>query len=285
MTVDSYGSCLNNKQLPPTDDFSRHGSKLETMEKYKFCLAFENSNEIDYVTEKYFQSLVAGCVPVVVGAPNIADFEPSPNSILHIASMEQVPFIASEIKRINNDDAAWNEMLSWKQNGVTRQFLALIDTMVSHSSCRLCFHVIKLQRIIEDVQRRLLNPNDGRPCRCRDQTTNNVLFHIQVRERGRYAFESIFLSNTTDASFTLTQLHQAIHVHFTSLHHQPLWIRQRGQNPFSNLSSLDLYRVYPTSPTITPRDYLYGDKYFHDDEQWRQFLLTHPCPQLEVIFV
>lgn len=34
--------------------------KVETLKRYKFSFAFENSNEEDYVTEKYFQSLVAG---------------------------------------------------------------------------------------------------------------------------------------------------------------------------------------------------------------------------------
>lgn len=34
--------------------------KVKTLKRYKFSLAFENSNEEDYVTEKFFQSLVAG---------------------------------------------------------------------------------------------------------------------------------------------------------------------------------------------------------------------------------
>ena len=33
---------------------------MEALKHYKFSLAFENSNEEDYVTEKFFQSLVAG---------------------------------------------------------------------------------------------------------------------------------------------------------------------------------------------------------------------------------
>lgn len=33
---------------------------MEALKRYKFSLAFENSNEEDYVTEKFFQSLVAG---------------------------------------------------------------------------------------------------------------------------------------------------------------------------------------------------------------------------------
>lgn len=34
--------------------------KVDTLKRYRFSLAFENSNEEDYVTEKFFQSLVAG---------------------------------------------------------------------------------------------------------------------------------------------------------------------------------------------------------------------------------
>lgn len=38
-------------------------NKVEALKRYKFSLAFENSNEEDYVTEKFFQSLVAGINP------------------------------------------------------------------------------------------------------------------------------------------------------------------------------------------------------------------------------
>ena len=33
---------------------------MEALRDYKFSLAFENSNVEDYVTEKFFQALVAG---------------------------------------------------------------------------------------------------------------------------------------------------------------------------------------------------------------------------------
>jgi len=39
--------------------------------RYKFCIAIENSLAMDYVTEKVYDALAAGCVPIYYGAPNI----------------------------------------------------------------------------------------------------------------------------------------------------------------------------------------------------------------------
>ncbi len=80
ITVHSHGRCANN--MPNAD-------KDELLPRIKFSLAFENSIEPDYVTEKYLQALNFGAVPVVIGAPNIQDFAPSDNSIIHIPD-EQV---------------------------------------------------------------------------------------------------------------------------------------------------------------------------------------------------
>lgn len=73
--IDSYGRLFNNRQLPADD-----GSgliKRQTVARYPFCIAFENSSCPDYVTEKIFDALSAGSIPVYRGAPNVADFVPS----------------------------------------------------------------------------------------------------------------------------------------------------------------------------------------------------------------
>jgi hypothetical protein len=51
--------------LPQDFPEGDHGgkTKLDTMARYKFYLAFENNNNVDYVTEKYFQALMMGTVP------------------------------------------------------------------------------------------------------------------------------------------------------------------------------------------------------------------------------
>ena len=52
-------------------------SKNEALQKYKFSICYENARGIPgYITEKIIDCLVAGCVPVYWGAPNIADHIP-----------------------------------------------------------------------------------------------------------------------------------------------------------------------------------------------------------------
>lgn len=50
-------------------------SKTETLKHYRFALCYENSDgPPGYVTEKIFDCLRADCVPVYLGAPNIAEY-------------------------------------------------------------------------------------------------------------------------------------------------------------------------------------------------------------------
>jgi hypothetical protein len=47
-----------------------------TLHDYRFCIAYENSAERDYVSEKIFDCFFSGCVPIYLGAPNVQDFIP-----------------------------------------------------------------------------------------------------------------------------------------------------------------------------------------------------------------
>lgn len=51
--------------------------KLGTIRNYKFALCFENGAYPGYVTEKIVDCLVAGVIPVYLGAPDIVRFVPS----------------------------------------------------------------------------------------------------------------------------------------------------------------------------------------------------------------
>ncbi|GAA6044865.1 alpha-1,3-fucosyltransferase 10, glycosyltransferase family 10 protein [Rhodotorula toruloides] len=94
--IDSFGSCHNNADIDSTlhelgiyDDVGTHtkwNEKITLISRYRFTVAFENSNDLDYATEKYFQALERGSVPLVYGPPEAAArFFPSPTAAIDLA--------------------------------------------------------------------------------------------------------------------------------------------------------------------------------------------------------
>ncbi|MBL6988894.1 MAG: hypothetical protein ISR65_03915 [Bacteriovoracaceae bacterium] len=52
--------------------------KLAVLSQYRFSICYENAQMIPgYITEKIFDSMFAGCVPIYWGAPNITDYIPA----------------------------------------------------------------------------------------------------------------------------------------------------------------------------------------------------------------
>ena len=48
---------------------------------------------------------------MVVGAPNMQDFAPSPNSILHIRDLEDVKSVAKQMKYLAENPDAYNQTI------------------------------------------------------------------------------------------------------------------------------------------------------------------------------
>jgi hypothetical protein len=113
--VDNYGKCGRTHHETQTPGVSKQASKASTLRKYKFCLAFENSIEEDYVTEKLWQCLAHGGLTVLIGPPNARDYYPAgEDSMLYIPSMDEVPNVASRIRAMMDDDDLYMKAMSWK---------------------------------------------------------------------------------------------------------------------------------------------------------------------------
>ena len=52
-------------------------SKFEVLQNYEFCLCFENMRMDGYITEKIFDCLYAGTIPLYLGAPDVLDYIPA----------------------------------------------------------------------------------------------------------------------------------------------------------------------------------------------------------------
>ena len=135
MEVHSYGHTLRNRVL---EEDKGTETKLKTIAGYKFTLAFENASTVDYVTEKLFEPLMAGSVPVYLGAPNVAEFAPGEHCFIDVNDFEGPEELAVYLKRLDNDEAAYREYLTWKTRPLRRRFRELLETQRKHPFARLC---------------------------------------------------------------------------------------------------------------------------------------------------
>ncbi|CAI9286858.1 unnamed protein product [Lactuca saligna] len=264
--IDSYGSCHGNH--------NGNVEKVETLKRYKFSLAFENSNEEDYVTEKFFQSLVAGTIPVVVGAPNIQDFAPSTNSVLHIKKLTDVILVAKTMKQLSENLTAYNESLRWKYDGPSDSFKALLDMAAVHSSCRLC--ILVATRIHEREEKSPKFPK--RPCKCTRGL--ETVYHVYVRERGRFEMQSIFLRS---GNLTIEALESGVLSKFKSTEHESIWRKERPEGIRGNEKELKIYRIYPVG--MTQRQALYAFSFKGNNNLFTSHIMSNPCAKFEIVFV
>ena len=112
--VEVYSApCLANAP----EEHTRLGRKeqWDLWRSYKFYLAFENTRCEDYVTEKFFLALVRGQVPIVLGAPNIADHAPSRDSYIDVRDYATPADLAAHLLRLDADPAAYDALLAWRK--------------------------------------------------------------------------------------------------------------------------------------------------------------------------
>jgi hypothetical protein len=134
MEVHSYGKLFQNRRLDR--DLWRE-TKLQTMGTYKFTVAFENAIAKDYVTEKFYDPLIVGSVPIYLGAPNIEDFAPGEHCFINAADWSPTA-LAEYLIDLAGNDAAYARYMEWKRQPFRERFNALLDLVKTHPFVRLC---------------------------------------------------------------------------------------------------------------------------------------------------
>ena len=92
--MDIYGKCGNltcpyQKQRNPCED--------DMSKNYYFYLAFENSNCLDYITEKFWRLINHPVVPVVMGGADYKKDTP-PHSYIDVNDFPDVESLANYLK-------------------------------------------------------------------------------------------------------------------------------------------------------------------------------------------
>ena len=84
------------------------------MRRYLFVFAFENSIQPDYVTEKFYIPLMAGAVPVYLGAPNIVAFAPDPESYIDVNQFASPEALAAHLLHLQAHPDAYARLHAWR---------------------------------------------------------------------------------------------------------------------------------------------------------------------------
>jgi hypothetical protein len=119
MPIDSYGKVCRNRVLP---DIALGATKPQMIRRYKFTLAFENAIDRDYVTEKFFDPLLVGSVPVYLGAPNVSEFAPGDHCFIDASKFESPRALARYLMELAADERAYAEYLRWKSQPLRPSF-------------------------------------------------------------------------------------------------------------------------------------------------------------------
>lgn len=144
--VDSLGKCHRSEVLPDTVKLRVGSNALETLQlkreaisNYLFYLAFENTIEPGYVTEKVFDALIAGTVPVYLGSSqDCRKMMPHPKAAIFLDDFNNdVQELAKYLVKLSQNPAAYEEHRAWRKsfNPSSSQLSPLLSTSWP---CRLC---------------------------------------------------------------------------------------------------------------------------------------------------
>lgn len=125
--VDVYGKCGKLKCLKQNQ---KECMKI-LKDNYKFYLAFENSNCIDYISEKIIENAFRNNIlPITLGA-RMEDYDKvvPEGSYLHVDNFTSPKDLAKFLKKLDRNDTLYNSYFRWKGTG---------EFMNTHFWCRLC---------------------------------------------------------------------------------------------------------------------------------------------------
>lgn len=142
ISVDAWGRCGRNKghSFPPeimkiqktspnVSFYHGHWGKAKKalLKHYPFTVAIENTLTYDYVTEKLWQPLAAGSVPLYYGAPNIEDWLPCKNCIVNLRQFANPRAAAEFIESVSRNLTRYAEFHKWRSEPIPEKFQKIIN--------------------------------------------------------------------------------------------------------------------------------------------------------------
>ncbi|XP_064634961.1 4-galactosyl-N-acetylglucosaminide 3-alpha-L-fucosyltransferase FUT5-like [Lineus longissimus] len=153
--VDVYGSCGTKTCKNETNNKRSRTCMQDLGKEYKFYLSLENSNCIDYITEKVWENAFRyNMVPIVRGTRNTELFKEAlpPNSYINADDYESEEELADFLKALDQDDERYNAYFKWKESyNITLYFIRRENKIPYCSICEV-LHKWKGKEKLVDLQ-------------------------------------------------------------------------------------------------------------------------------------
>lgn len=134
LPIDSYGKLFHNTDLANDTGYK---TKQRILSEYKFTISFENALYDDYVTEKFYDPLLAGSVPVYLGAPNIDTFSPGNNAFVNVRNYPNPADLAAFLQGYCTRQKPLDDFFQWKNQPFNPALIEIAQTQAIHPFERL----------------------------------------------------------------------------------------------------------------------------------------------------
>lgn len=141
---DLFPECTLQSRRSPMWDFV----KMCVLRRFRFTAAFENDARAGYITEKLFQPLAAGSVPLYAGAPDVRRVLPRDNAAIILDSFddEGIRRMVQHTLELAHDDHKYEAALEWKlaqPDNLRQTFLDTVSQSWGSLACILCDQVAR----------------------------------------------------------------------------------------------------------------------------------------------
>lgn len=118
--IDFYGSCLRTHKFLQRRSDSNDAKLMNLLRSYKFTLVFPNADCDYYVTEKMYNALSSGTVPIWLGTDKIDEILKWGNlkhSIIKVKNFKTPKMLANYLHFLADNRDEYNQYLRWKYHG------------------------------------------------------------------------------------------------------------------------------------------------------------------------
>lgn len=117
LPIHIYGRCAKNYQQKRRCFKNDYFCEV-LLRRYKFVLALENSFCDDYISDKYWNSIYRGNVPIVLGGSNYDETLVIPGSYINIRDFNSAESLSNYIIYLSQNEAEYDEYMRWKEHFV-----------------------------------------------------------------------------------------------------------------------------------------------------------------------